>query len=162
MAFFLVLGRLPRAPNFAEIHARGGGGRLPVMPRDLIPPWGAHFSTAKRESRPRQSGLPSQRVCLGGGRSGGVGGGRDLSGASGGAWRAGFGGVAGEKRRAGGAGGVSAGKGGGFGRKISHTWAAAGVPGLRGRLVPGARRAETGRVPGAQRGDRAEQRAGGG
>ena len=64
---FSVLGQIPRAPNFAEFHARGGGGRLPVMPRDRIAPRGAHFSTAKRESRPRQSGCSAPRVCLGGG-----------------------------------------------------------------------------------------------
>ena len=38
--FFHFRGLIPRAPNFAEFHARGGGGRLPVMPRDLIPPRG--------------------------------------------------------------------------------------------------------------------------
>ena len=38
----------PGAPNFAEFHARGDGGLLPVMPRDLIP-FGAHTS-------PRRSG----------------------------------------------------------------------------------------------------------
>ena len=67
--FFHFLGLIPRAPNFAEFHARGGGGRLPVMPRDLIPPRGAHFSTAKQKSRPRQSGLLSPRMALSG-RSG--------------------------------------------------------------------------------------------
>ena len=64
--FFHFWGLIPRAPNFAEFHARGGGGRLPVMSRDLIPPGGAHFSTAKRESLPRQSGLSSEKAGLGG------------------------------------------------------------------------------------------------
>nr|DAR21945.1 MAG TPA: hypothetical protein [Caudoviricetes sp.] len=74
MGFFHFWGSIPPAPNFAEIHARGGGGRLTVVSRDLIPSRGGHFSTAKRESRPRQSGLPSPKAVprrAAGGRLGG-------------------------------------------------------------------------------------------
>ena len=49
MAVFSIFGALPPVPNFAKIHARGGGGRLVMGDRDQRPPWGAQTS-------PEQSG----------------------------------------------------------------------------------------------------------
>ena len=63
-AVFFVLGLIPRAPNFAKFHARGGGGLLWIAPRDRGPPGPTHFRTAKQGSR---EGLWPQR----GGASGG-------------------------------------------------------------------------------------------
>lgn len=138
--FFIFWGQIPPAPNFAEFHARGSRGRLAVMPRDLIPPWGgAYFSTVKRESRPRQSGLPCPKTVprLGGRRQRA----RLLAGFSA---AAGFSGRRAAHGRA------------QTGRKAAHTGASgavrAGLPGgppgsfrVRSGAFSGARRAKTGR-----------------
>ena len=130
------------------------------MPRDLIRPWGAHFSTAKQKSRPRQSGLPSEK----GGLSGANGlafGRRPRAGRQ--AWRAGF-------RRQGFLRGVRRAKGGG--RQKNGRWRA--LQGSQGcARVPGARakcwasraifRGRAGRKPsltGAKRGVWAASRGG--
>ena len=39
-ARFCVLGAIPPVGNFAKIHARGRGGLLGTVRKDLIPPWG--------------------------------------------------------------------------------------------------------------------------
>lgn len=92
--FFQFWGQIPRAPNFAKIHARGGGGRLTVMPRDSIPPLGVRTSP-RRSRKADQSGrgCPAGGCALANGRAV-AGGGRAPSRA----WRSGFGGVSGGKR----------------------------------------------------------------
>ena len=145
---FSVLGQIPRAPNFAEFHARGGGGRLPVMPRDRIAPRGAHFSTAKRESRPRQSGCSAPRVCLGGG-----------GGATFGRRAAATGVRAAHNGSVSAAGGATIGRSGGArraeagagGQKSRTRGNFRGPRGVRGRRGPGQNRGKPGLHPGARR-----------
>ena len=136
--FFHFLGLIPRAPNFAEFHARGGGGRLPVMPRDRIAPWGRTPLHGEAEKPTTAVGLPSPKGVPWRGRRG------DLRAADGGNWRAGgarrggFGGGRGNLR----AFGRRTAGGSGRGRmQKPHTQAAsqryvapsgAGVPGKNG------------------------------
>ena len=121
------------------------------MPRDLIPPGVAHFFTAKRESRPRQSGCPAPRVCLGGAAGRPSGGGRRQ--------RAGWRRTAGRfRRRAGQPSGVRAAHGGrkraraGTGGRKSRTRGGSGGPwGVRGCRGSGQNRGQPGLHPGARR-----------
>ena len=157
--FFHFWGLIPRAPNFAEFHARGGGGRLPVMHRDQIPPRGSTLlhgeakkpTTAVGVALPQGCALAGRRVDL---RA--AGGGNGLGGWLGGRFFGGGGaffGRLGERTAAGG------GKSGRGWAKKPHT---RGLPGFQGSAkVPGsraktgtagsfsgARRAKTGRLRG--------------
>ena len=67
-ALFSFLGQLPRAPNFAEFHARVGRGLQPPDFRDLIPPWG-HTSpkqSAKADCATGTSPEQSAKLCQSG------------------------------------------------------------------------------------------------
>ena len=66
--YFHFLGQLPRAPNFAEFHARVGRGLQPPDFRDLIPPWG-HTSpkqSAKADCATGTSPEQSAKLCQSG------------------------------------------------------------------------------------------------
>ena len=158
--FFHFWGLIPRAPNFAEFHARGGGGRLPVMPGDLIPPWGSTLlhgeakkpTTAVGVVQP-SDGLVGAVGLAFGRRTAATGGGGGLGGQFLGGVKASFGVFGGKKSANGG------------GRRCwrmqkSHTQAAsqgavvpagAGVPGKTGgrtaffRGAPGKNQASPGR-----------------
>ena len=147
-ALFHFLGLIPRAPNFAEFHARGGGGRLPVMPRDLIPPRGSHTSSRRSGKADLGSRGCQPQGCASAGRR------ADLraaggNGRAGGARRGDFGGRRGNLR----AFGWRTAGGSGRGRaKKPHT---RGLPGSRGctrapgsRAKPGQAGASSGCAPG--------------
>lgn len=134
-------GPIPRAPNFAEIHTRGGGGRLAVMPRDSIPPWGHELlhGEARKPTKvvevAQLVGVPWRTVVRRRARPQ-----RGLAG--------GFRRGAGRKRRAAGRGCGCGGKSWRARGKKPHTWAVAWVHGVRG--TPG-----SGRAPGFFRASRA-------
>lgn len=158
---FFFLGQIPRAPNFAEFHARGGGGRLPVMPRDLIPPRGRTLLHGEAGKPTSAVGVASPNAVpqRGGGRRQRAGRRRTAG------WF---------RRRAGQPSGVRAAHGGQkrvrAGKKAAH----AGLPGSQGcarapgsREKPGQAGSPSGRAPGkktggagAKRGVRAGKKAG--
>jgi len=133
------LGQIPRAPNFAEFHARGGGGRLPVMPRDLIPPRGRTLLHGEAGKPTSAVGVASPKaVPRRGGGNGRAGGARRVVSAAGGAT---FGRSGGARRAEAGAGGQKSRTRGGF----------RGPRGVRGRRGPGQNRGKPGLHPGARR-----------
>ena len=160
MALFLFLGQIPRAPNFAEFHARGGGGRLPVMPRDLIPPRGRTLLHGEAGKPTSAVGVSSPKAVPR--RGGGLTFGRR---AAHGGWF---------RRRAGQPSGVRAAHGGQrrarAGEKAAHAGASrvpgvcagAGVPGKTGasRVSIRARAGQKTGGAGAKRGVRAGKRRG--
>ena len=59
-------GWIPRAPDLSDFYAKGRGGRLPVIPRDLIP-LGACASPRRNGKADHGSrGCLAPRLCLGG------------------------------------------------------------------------------------------------
>lgn len=128
--FFCFLGKYP-GPRISRNFTREGAAvAYPSCPGIGSPPRGAHFSMAKRESRPRQSGCPAPRVCLGGG-----------GGAVSAACGATFGRSGGARRAEAGAGG----------RKSRTRGGSGGPGGVRGRRGPGQNRGQPGLHPGARR-----------
>ena len=68
-AYFHFVRSDPRAPNFAEIHARGRRGRLEYDHRDLIPPWGYRLLHGETGKPPCRSALIAIEVhCHHGGQ----------------------------------------------------------------------------------------------
>lgn len=132
---------------------RGGGGRLPVMPRDRIAPLGAHTS-------PRQSGKANHgsrgfqpQGCASAGRRADLRAAGDGNGRAGGARRAGFGGGRGNLRAFGRR--TAGGSGRGWAKKAAHrelpgSQGCARAPGSRAK--PGQAGAPSGRAPGKKTG----------
>lgn len=165
---FFCFGANTPGPEFRGISRERGRRSLTRHAQGSDSPLGvAHFFTAKRESRPRQSGLPAPRLCLGGAAA-------DLRAAGGGngqadgARRGGFGGGRGNLRAF---GRRTAGRSGRRRAKKPHT---RGLPGSQGcarapgsREKPGQAGSPSGRAPGkkraepgAKRGVRAGKKAG--
>lgn len=150
-ALFLFWGKYP-GPRISRNFTREGAAvAYPSCPGIGSPPGVAHFFTAKRESRPRQSGLPAPRLCLGGAAADlrAAGGG---NGQAGGARRGGFGGGRGNLRAF---GRRTAGRSGCGRAKNPHT---RGLPGSQGcarapgsRAKPGQAGSPSGRAPGKKR-----------
>lgn len=146
--FFLFLWLIPRAPNFAEFHARGGGGRLPVMPRDLIPPRGRTLLHGEAGKPTSAVGVASPKAGHGGAnglafgrRAAATGGTACLAGGVSAAAGLSLGCSAGERRR-------TAEKRALAGAKAAHA-GASGVPGVRaGPGSPGKTRGQPGHFPG--------------
>lgn len=139
MRFFCFWGKYP-GPRISRNFTREGAAvAYPSCPGIGSPPRGAHFYTAKRESRPRQSGCPAPRVCLGGG--GGATFGRRTAGRF--------------RRRAGQPSGARAAHGGRkrarAGEKAAYAGASGGPGGVRGRRGSGQNRGQPGLHPGARR-----------
>jgi len=141
--FFVFWGKYP-GPRISRNFTREGAAvAYPSCPGIGSPPGGAHFSTAKRESRPRQSGCQPQGCALAGAAGRPSGGGRRQ--------RAGWRHTAGRfRRRAGQPSGVRAAHGGRkrarAGEKAAHA-GASGVPGVcAGAGVPGKTGASRGSI----------------
>ena len=155
-ALFPVFGANTPGPEFRGISRERGRRSLTCHAQGSDPPEGvAHIFTAKRESRPRQSGVPAPRLCLGGGggltfgrRAAATGGlaahGGVVSAADGATfWRSG-----GARRAEAGAGGRKSRTRGGF----------RGPRGVRGCRGPGQNRGPPGLHPGARRAKNGQRR----